>query len=116
MTRLALILAHEAIRRAAWRAMCVVADIARITPESRVELRLGQWYVHGDLCVVWPRGHHGEWPLSREIDSIERGEVFTVMVYEGYEPGCGRVVVTLTRDEIAAPDKERDEEWLPCDE
>lgn len=114
MTRLALILAHEAIRHASRQALRVVADLARITPESRVELRLGQWYVHGDLVVVWPRGHHGEWPLERLIDSIERGEVFTVMVYEDYDSGEWRVVVTLTRDEIVAPDEEREEDT--CDE
>ena len=119
MTRLALILAHEAIRRAAWRAMCAVAPRAGIPTEARLEVKVGQWYTRADDVAVWPRGQYdlGEhWPVARCFDSIERGEVFTVMSYVHPEHGDGRVVVTLTRDEIASPDKEREEEWLPCDE
>ena len=120
MTRLALILAHEAIRRAAWRAMCAVATRAGIPTEARADVIIAQWYsTDGDSVAVWPRGRRdlGEhWPVARCFDSIERGEVFTVMSYVHPEHGDARVVVTLTRDEIAAPDKEREEEWLPCDE
>ena len=97
MTRVPLILAHEALRRLT----CAVARAAEVQPLGRLSFVRGRWYVH-DLdrgSVVWPEGDGYGGSRHEYADDIRRGPVFTVIVTWGRDDP-NDVVVTLTRDEV----------------
>ncbi len=95
MTRVPLILAHEALRRLT----CAVARAAEVQPLGRLSFVRGRWYVHDPDrgSVVWPEGDGYGGSRHEYADDIRRGSVLTVVTeYDGR----GDTFVTLTRDEV----------------
>ena len=104
MTRVPLILAHEALLRLARAA----GRRAGIPAEASLSLVWGRWYVaeaqrdptrYG--LAVWPEGDGRGGEREEDFDGIVRGAVFTVLSASYYDGG-NSVVVTLTRDEVTA--------------
>lgn len=101
MRRVALILAQEALLRAA--AAC--ARAAGIPCNSTVVVEFGRWYEHG-RTVVWPEGHPHGGAVTANVDRVERGAVFTVAWWNSCE-GTGEVYVALTAREVTGPEADR---------
>lgn len=102
MTRVPLILAHEALLRLARAA----GRRAGIPAEASLSFAWGRWYVaeaqrdptrYG--LAVWPEGDGRGGERAEHFDRIDRGAVFTVLSASYYDGG-NSVVVTLTRDEV----------------
>ena len=97
MTRVLLLLAHEALSRVTRAA----ARAAEVQPLGRLSFVRGRWYVHDPDrgSVVWPEGDGYGGSRHEYADDIRRGPVLTVMAEYDHD-GCGAIVVTLTRDEV----------------
>lgn len=102
MTRLPLILAHEALRRLTRR----VGRLAGVPYDATLSARWGRWYVHEPQrdptrygTAVWPEDDGNGGARSEDFDGLARGAVFTVLTAAYYDGG-NSVVVTLTRDEV----------------